>query len=425
MIENTGNLPIYGATLTDPLLGLDHVTCAGISPTSEIPPQGHRLCVPVLVDPITGEQTPAKVSYEITEADVLAGTVNNSATAAVTVPDGFTPPPDSTSDVAEPLAPLADLLLDKAQVGKVIDVNRNGTMDAGDQIVYSFKVTNTGNVSLHDVRIDDPLLGLTGATAFACPDPVDPMLDLAPYAVRECPQQTYTLTQNDVNAGVAENTATALATPPTSTGLPDVESSDRVTTTIDAFASFTLDKHADWVDTNGNGAKDAGDKVSYSFTVTNTGTAVLASVGVDDPQLGLSGFTCPAYQNVAPGAKVTCPAKSYTITADDPWYGTLDNHAQATALPLGAAQPIVTKDATSLPLKPPVRTRIPGQPGNGGTIVIIIGGKGYRCSQGICQTPTTGSDVGSETGFGGLLVLLGAALLFAGKRRRRPEEGVD
>lgn len=153
---------------------------------------------------------------------------------------------------------------------------------------------------------------------------------------------------------------------------------------------------------------------------------MLASVGVDDPQLGLSGFTCPAYQNIAPGAKVTCPAKSYTISADDPWYGTLDNHAQATAMPLGAAQPIVMKDATSLALKPPVRTRIPGQPGNGGsTIIIIIGGKGYRCSQGICQTPTTGSDVGSETSFGGLLVLLGAALLLAGKRRRRPEEGVE
>lgn len=42
---------------------------------------------------------------------------------------------------------------------EVIDVNRDGVTDAGDQIDYDFLLVNRGNVTLTGLGIDDPLLG--------------------------------------------------------------------------------------------------------------------------------------------------------------------------------------------------------------------------------------------------------------------------
>ena len=69
---------------------------------------------------------------------------------------------------------------------------------AGDTIDYSFVVTNTGNVTLDPVSVDDPLVG-----AVSCP-----VSSLAPGASTTC-SATYVLTQADVDAGSVTNTATA------------------------------------------------------------------------------------------------------------------------------------------------------------------------------------------------------------------------
>ena len=67
-----------------------------------------------------------------------------------------------------------------------------------------FLVTNTGNVTLTGVTVDDPLVG-----PVSCP-----VTTLAPGASTTC-TATYTLTQADVDAGTVDNTATVTGTPPT------------------------------------------------------------------------------------------------------------------------------------------------------------------------------------------------------------------
>lgn len=54
--------------------------------------------------------------------------------------------------------PTSLLLLKRA--GSPEDVNVNGLPDAGDQIRYTFDVTNTGELPVVDVAVDDPLVGV-------------------------------------------------------------------------------------------------------------------------------------------------------------------------------------------------------------------------------------------------------------------------
>ncbi|MGO4957945.1 DUF7507 domain-containing protein [Luteococcus sp. Sow4_B9] len=111
----------------------------------------------------------------------------------------------------------------------------------------------------------------------------------------------------------ADNSACASVTPPTPT--------------------LDLQKKVKGVaDTNGNGITDAGDVISYSFTVTNTGSVTLAPVTVTDQLLGLTDMACAA--SLAPGASATCDAtRTWTITAADVTAGSVVNKAIATGTP--------------------------------------------------------------------------------------------
>ncbi|WP_445321665.1 DUF7507 domain-containing protein, partial [Nocardioides sp. GXZ039] len=317
-VTNTGNVPLSSVRVDDPKL--DNVVC---TPTS-LAPGDTATCT---ADP-----------YVVTAADEAAGTVVNTATAHGTPPTGPGVPPEVTdTDTTTTPIDTPSIALDK-QVASIEDVNDSGLVDAGDEITYTFTVTNTGNVTLDPVQVNDPLVGAVTCSPNA----------LAPTESVTCTADPYVIQPGD-QGGTVVNTATATGTPPRG---PDVSATDTTTTSIDTPApSILLEKSvAGIADTNGSGLTDAGDEITYTFTVTNTGNVPLSQVEVDDPLLGADAVTCTP-TSLAPGAVATCTADPYVIKQSDQG-GNVVNTATASGTPPSGPD-VEDESSTSTPVQTP------------------------------------------------------------------------
>ncbi len=233
---------------------------------------------------------------------------------------------DSTAGeliIAEPVASIA--------VVKTATLNDDDEFtgpSAGDTITYTFTVKNTGDMTLSDVTVTDPLVEVTGG----------PIASMAPGAEeKDTFTATYTVTQSDIEAGMVTNQALVTASSPT--GSDDVTDrsgtaydNDRSTVTPLAEqgqASIALVKTAQLNDDDGTTGLSAGDTITYSFTVKNTGEVALSDVTVTDPMVTVTGGPIAS---MAPGAeeKDTFTA-SYVLTQEDIDSGKVTNQATVTA----------------------------------------------------------------------------------------------
>ena len=187
---------------------------------------------------------------------------------------------------------------------------------AGDVVTYTFGVTNTGTVTLHNVGVSDPM---TRPLAVDC-IPSAPAT-LAPNATMSC-SATYTVTQADVDAGTIDNTATVAGLNPSNAPVTNTAST---IVTANQVQDLTATKTA-----NPSAGVVAGDVVTYTFTGHNTGTVTLSNVNVTDPMTGLSpiGCTPAAPATLAPSDDVICTA-TYTVTQADVDAGSILNTATA------------------------------------------------------------------------------------------------
>ena len=73
-----------------------------------------------------------------------------------------------------------------------------------------------------------------------------------------------------------------------------------------------------------------GEKIQYSYLVTNTGNVTLASVSVEDPSAGSVTCPTPAAPGLAPGRSETCTANApNTVTQTDVDNGHVTDIARA------------------------------------------------------------------------------------------------
>ena len=279
-VTNTGDTPLTGVTVDDPRLP------TGITPATQDLPFG-------AVRTFTG-------TYTVTQADIDAGSVLNTATASGDDPTGT--PVDSLESTDEIPTPDRDPELSLVKTGTLDDTNDNDLADVGETASYAFEVENTGNVTITDVAITDPrVTGLTPAT-----------VTLAPGAVQTFSADPYVVTQADVNRGQVFNSATAGGTSPLGP-ISSPPSEERIDTP-DPDPGLELEKTgALTTDVNGNGLADAGDTLTYTFEVENTGNVDLADVSVVDPRVP---STSPASQDVAAGATVTFSGTLVVSQAD-------------------------------------------------------------------------------------------------------------
>jgi uncharacterized repeat protein (TIGR01451 family) len=213
-----------------------------------------------------------------------------------------------------------------------LSLDKSGTgpdpLLAGSTITYTFLVTNTGDVTLTNVGVSDPLPGLSTVT---CPGTV-----LTAGASMTC-SATYTVTVGDVIAGFLQNTATATGQPPAG---PAVTAQDSATLPPSQIRAITLDKTV-----TVPASPAAGQTITYDFLVTNTGNVPLTNITITDPLSGLSAIACPQ-TSLAPSANMTCTA-TYDLTQADLNAGTLSNTATVSGDPPSGLAVTATDGATA------------------------------------------------------------------------------
>lgn len=265
-----------------------------------------------------GAELTCTAGYTVTQDDVEAGSVSNSATATAVAPEGVTNP-ESDLDTAVLTIPAA------AGIELVKSVGSETVTAAGDTVTYLFTVTNTGNRIVTDLEIDETAFTGTGAPVVAvCPD--EP---IAPGDAVTC-EAEYEVTQADVNSGRIDNTAVATGT---AAGAEIASAASSAAVVIGASPALTLVKSAS------SGDLVADQDVTYSFVVTNTGNVTLEDVVIDETAFTgsgeLSDVVCAdGADAIDPGEQVICSA-DYTITQADVDAGAVDNTATATATASG------------------------------------------------------------------------------------------
>ncbi|MEE8525564.1 MAG: hypothetical protein V3T72_16635, partial [Thermoanaerobaculia bacterium] len=298
VVTNTGTVTLTNVSVTDPLVS--PISC----PQTTLAPGASMTC--------TG-------SYAVTQADVDAGVRDNLATATGDDPKGV--PVTDGDDHSEPLpaAPGIEIVKEGVLGADVpLPLQGGGSPMPGDEVHYTFVVTNIGNVTLTNVTVTDPLVSPIFCTSG------NPIPSLAPGESDFC-AGSYTLTQADIDLGQRVNVATATGDPPTG---PPVEDDDDHTVPLDQLPAMELLKDGS-LDDGGDGATP-GDLINYTFVVANTGTVTLTNVSVTDPIVSPIG--CPSgnpIPSLAPGESETCTG-SYAITQDDIDAGVRDNTATAT-----------------------------------------------------------------------------------------------
>lgn len=279
IVENDGTEDLTNVAVTDTTLGINEVIASL--------PQGGSVTidkgdVPAM-DVAEVCATPGEYPNIVTvSAAGSTGQINDDDPAYLVCIDDGTPAIELIEEISTDGSTWAD-------------ANAPGDSDVPQELApsdatYRITVTNTGNVDLVNVQVDEPTLGITDYTI--------PLLEIG---------ETVIITVADIpelfepnrctNPGVFGNSANVDAV---SANNPAETVSDADTAYLECVGTPLIDILTE-ITTNGVDWHDANDAPSaptenfpsdaeYRYTVTNTGSADLINVVVNDPVLGISNY---------------------------------------------------------------------------------------------------------------------------------------
>lgn len=148
-----------------------------------------------------------------------------------------------------------------------LDPGADGIATPGDVINYTFEVSNSGEVTLNNILLSDPLV-----PAIACPGG-HPIATLAPAATETC-TGSYAITQADFNVGAVNNTVTANA----ECNAPNcpVNDSDEHNEMLEPVADLAILKD------NGLVSVQPGQPIDYIIEAWNLGPSNVVGAQVED-----------------------------------------------------------------------------------------------------------------------------------------------
>src|SRR5262245_21956207 len=251
VVTNTGNAPIAGVVVDDPLTTNEAPVLSGGFNVGDIDQDD-------LLD--VGESWRFTSSHQVTQADLDSNAeIVNTATA--------------TGNGVDPVSDDATVTVTQTRSLNIVKEADVTSVDAtGDTITYTYTVTNAGNAAIAGVVVTDDN-GTPGNTAddfnpaFTGGDTDgDGLLDVGETWTYTASHQ---VTQADLDAGAdLVNTATATGTGAT----PD---SDDATVTVTQAPASNITEVANDVDRGAPLGDAAGDVITYTITVANTGNTTL------------------------------------------------------------------------------------------------------------------------------------------------------
>ena len=281
---NTGDLTLTNVTISDAMITPNNQVCATLAPGAT--------CI------LTG-------TYSVTQADIDNGSILNEASAVST--EIVTPVIDS---VTETLAQVPALTLNKPAPANG-DQDASGNLSVGDVLTYTITATNSGNVTLTNVVVNDMM---TDPSFQNCPT-----LNIGASCILT---GIYTVTQSDVDGGEIVNTAMTSSSEVTT----PVEATNRATITRTESLAIVKPAPAN-ADEDGSGDVSLGDTLTYTVTATNDGNTTLTNIVVSDALIAPNSNTCAT---LLPGA--TCVLTgTYTVTQADVNAGNIANSASVTS----------------------------------------------------------------------------------------------
>ncbi len=337
-ITNTGNVTLTNVQFSD----------ASVTVVSGLP----------IADLQPGDTVNIVVHQTILQSDIDNGSISNQATVTYDDPQGNTftndsdnglgigsdtdnadtepsNDPDDITVVTIPRDSRLDII--KVADSTIVDANNSGRVDAGDVINYTITVTNSGNTTLTNVIVTDPLTGLTQNIGTMTPGQVVTI------------QTSYTLQLSDMNSGGVSNQATATYTDPEGNTFTN-NSDDPANTDDNDDADTEPNNDPDDVTftdltpyqiTTMTLVKDdnlpydcqelsVGDHVNYIMTITNTGNVTLSNLNLVDNNAGVVIDSGLSVTSLDPGMTATVTAH-YVVTQADIDAGYIANSAVATA----------------------------------------------------------------------------------------------
>jgi uncharacterized repeat protein (TIGR01451 family) len=346
----------------------------------------------------------ATVSYTVNQDDVDWGNIGATSDAAATTGAGYATSAE-TALIDQAVAQSRSLALRSS----VTDDNADGTAQVGEELIYRFSVVNTGKVSVENLSIADTFL--KGKRVSITPEytfdgrlsPAEAVTYISkPYAVQAGDKTVGSITVNATAAGLDRRKIYVKSlTDETVIDTPSASGLDLVKRVVDtASPGGTVTNVPD-------GFADSGDKLVFTFTVTNNSDVDMHALAITDPMLAAAGTAISAPANfdgvLAPRESVTYTSAQYAVTAANLTAGTVKNVATAKALD-SLSDPVTSNDsAASMPTAT--------------TPVIVKTGSGAGPAEAIGLVPTGAA--GLQAAAGGLLGAAALCMLFLALYRRR------
>ncbi len=237
VVTNGGLEPLSALSVTDDRI--TGVTCDATTLPPQPDPAGTTVC---------------RGSYVVTDADAAAGSVTNNASGTAQVPGGAT----VTSNTTTVTVPLV------ASLSVAKDIIDQGPYAVGEQVQYSYTVTNTGGATVSTVAVADNRAKPGTVTCLAT--------SLDPAQSTTC-TTSIVIASGDLAAdGSLTNTATATGTTPI--GQP--VTSGPATKTIPVGTDVAVTKSADTT------TPAVGQQVSFTVTATNNGPGPAEQAVIND-----------------------------------------------------------------------------------------------------------------------------------------------